>query len=347
MHNPSYNKRPLQQPRSKSTTTAVRWGILGCGNVAETKSGPGFQKARHSELIAVMRRDSEKAADFARRHRVPRFYDHSDDLIKDPQVDAVYISTPPSSHSQLALKVAAARKPCLVEKPMAMTHSECMAMTRAFQKAEVPLFVAYYRRALPRFLKVRELLKNQIVGQISSVRITHYDPLVLGEACQDWRFNPVISGGGLFMDLASHGLDLLDFLIGPIKTVSGLAVNTGGSYTAEDVTAICFEFECGIVGTGIWNFNANYSQDQIIFMGSKGELECPVFSDTNILLRQNSTQEAFHFRNPPHVHQPLIQSIVNQLIGEAHCASTAESGARTSRIMEQCLQSHYATPERK
>ena len=145
------------------------------------------------------------------------------------------------------------------------------------------------------------------------------------------------------MDLASHGLDLLDFLIGPIKTVSGLAVNTGGTYSAEDVTAICFEFKCGIVGTGIWNFNANYSKDQLIFMGPKGELECPIFSDTDILLRRHSTQETFHFRNPPHVHQPLIQSVVDQLIGESQCESTGESGARTSRIMEQCLQSYYSS----
>src|SRR5688500_4072884 len=104
----------------------IRWGIIGCGDVTEVKSGPGFQKARGSALVAVMRRDRAKAEDFARRHGVPRAYTDAEALIADPDVDAVYIATPPSSHRALALQVAAARKPCLVEKPMAMTHDECV-----------------------------------------------------------------------------------------------------------------------------------------------------------------------------------------------------------------------------
>src|SRR5437762_8993101 len=149
----------------------IRWGIIGCGDVTEIKSGPGFQKAEGSALVAVMRRDLEKAKDYARRHGVARAYGRADELIHDAEVDAVYIATPPSSHCDLALRVAAAGKPCLVEKPMAVDHAECVAMNEAFRAAGQPLWTAYYRRALPRFLKARELVLSGALGRITSVQL--------------------------------------------------------------------------------------------------------------------------------------------------------------------------------
>src|SRR3954468_2626810 len=140
--------------------STIRWGIVGCGDVTEVKSGPGFQKAEGSELVAVMRRDAAKAQDYARRHGVQRAYDRAEDLIADPQVDAVYVATPPSTHAELALAVAAAGKPCLVEKPMARNHAECLQMVEVFAAQGLPLWVAYYRRALPRFVLVRDLLAD-------------------------------------------------------------------------------------------------------------------------------------------------------------------------------------------
>lgn len=320
---------------------SVRWGIVGCGDVTEVKSGPGFQNADGSALAAVMRRDVDKAADYARRHGVPRFYGQADALIEDSHVDAVYVATPPSSHLDVALKVADAGKPCLVEKPMAMNLSECEQMVAAFRETGRPLFVAYYRRALPRFLRVRELLRDGAVGDLSSVHITHYDPLARGDEANGWRFRPEISGGGLFMDLGSHGLDLLDFLVSPIRQEWGCAANTGGTYEAEDVVTGGFEFESGIVGTGIWNFNADYSDDRITFTGSDGEVQCPVFSDSDILVRKGDETAALEYRNPPHVHQPLIQTVVDELLGRGRCESTGESAARTARVMDRCLKSYY------
>ena len=212
---------------------AVRWGLIGCGDVAEVKSGPALQKAEGSALVAVMRRDRAKADDFARRHGVPRAYTEADALISDPEVDAVYVATPPSSHFELALKVAAAGKPCLVEKPMAANHAECLRMIEAFRAARRPLWVAYYRRALPRFLKVRALLRDGAIGQVTAVHMYVSDPLATGESARVWRFNPAISGAGLFLDLASHYFDIVDFLVGQITAATGFAINTGKSYAPE------------------------------------------------------------------------------------------------------------------
>jgi 1,5-anhydro-D-fructose reductase (1,5-anhydro-D-mannitol-forming) len=316
--------------------THVRWGIIGCGSVTEVKSGPGFQKARHSSLVAVMRRDRAKADDYARRHGVPRVHDSAEDLVGDPEVDAVYVATPPASHERLALLAAAARKPCLVEKPMARTHAECTRMLAAFRDAGVPLWVAYYRRALPRFLKVRELLGAGAIGRLTSVHIQIADRLATGEQARTWRFDPAQAGGGLFFDLGSHCLDLVDFLVGPIEEVHGFALNTGGTYAAEDVT--CAAFRAGAVaGTGAWNFHAGATADVMTLTGSGGTVITPVFADDDIVLARDGSREVFPVRNPPHVHQPLIQSIVDELRGEGRCASTGESGARASWVMECCV----------
>jgi 1,5-anhydro-D-fructose reductase (1,5-anhydro-D-mannitol-forming) len=318
----------------------VRWGIIGCGDVAEFKSGPGFQKARGSALVAVMRRDRAKAEDFARRHGVPRVYADADALIAEPEVDAVYIATPPSSHCELALRVASAGKPCLVEKPMAMSHQECIAMIDAFVARRTPLWVAYYRRALPRFLTVRDLLVSGAIGRVTSVHITVQEPLAARPAADQWRVDPTISGGGLFLDLGSHCLDLVDFLIGPISAVSGYAINSGGAYRAEDITAAAFQIGDAVAGTGIWNFNAAEKRDGIVFTGSRGELRTPVFTDGDVLVVSDGQEQTYRLRNPPHVHQPLIQTIVDELSGEGRCESTGASAARTSWVMDRCLESY-------
>jgi 1,5-anhydro-D-fructose reductase (1,5-anhydro-D-mannitol-forming) len=312
----------------------VRWGIIGCGDVTEVKSGPGFQKADGSALVAVMRRDRAKADDFARRHGVPRVHDTSAGLIADPTVDAVYVATTPSSHHELALQVAAAGKPCLVEKPMAVAHAQCLQILDAFRQAGQPLWVAYYRRALPRFLKVRELLRAGAIGRVTSVHVDVRESLATPERAASWRLNPSLSGGGLLLDLGSHCVDL-DFLLGPITAVHGYSVNTGSAYESEDVTTAAFDFGT-TAGTAVWNFNAGSSMDRISFTGSSGELITPIFTDGDVIVDTGS-RTAHRFRNPPHVHQPLIQTIVDELRGYGQCESTGESGARASWVLDKCL----------
>ena len=321
----------------------VRWGIVGCGDVTEVKSGPGFQKATGSALAAVMRRDFAKAEDFARRHGVPRVHRHADDLIDDPGVDAVYIATPPDSHCELALRVAAAGKPCLVEKPMALNHAECLRMTAAFRERGVPLWVAFYRRALPRFLLVLDLLRQQAIGQLTSIHVELFDRLTTGDGALVWRFDPAASGGGLFFDRGSHTLDLVDFLAAPIREVSGTSWNTGGTYAAEDVTVASYIVESNVPGTGVWNFNADASLDRLRFVGAEGHLVTPIFIDGDVVIARDGKSEVHAVRNPPHVHQPLIQTIVDELNGRGRCESTGDSGARTSWVMDRCVATYYSS----
>jgi predicted dehydrogenase len=315
---------------------AVRWGIIGCGDVTEVKSGPGFQQVPGSALVAVMRRDRAKAEDYARRHGVARAYDRAADLLADPEVDAVYIATPPSSHMELARLVADAGKPCLVEKPMAMNYGECLAIVGAFSARRIPLWVAYYRRALPRFLAVRERLTGGTIGRLTSVHVQVTERLAAADVLSNWRFDPAV-GGGLFLDLASHCVDLLDFFAGPITGAHGFALNTGGAYPTADTISASFVFENGVVGTGVWNFNAHEKTDAIVLTGTRGTISTPIFTDGDVAIDAGGLRDVLPIRNPPHVHQPLIQSIVEELQGRGRCESTGESGARASWVLDCCL----------
>jgi len=325
---------------NKPMMNTIRWGIIGCGNVTEAKSGPGLQKAEGSSLVAVMRRDGEKARDYAERHGVPRWYDDADKLIHDPEVDAVYVATPPSTHAEYAIRVAAAGKPVYVEKPMARDAGECRRMIAACREAGVPLFVAYYRRALPRFLKIKELLESGAIGMPCFVTMTqYYTPGDYDPAHLPWRVQPEIAGAGIFLDLAAHTLDILDFLLGPVAEAKGMAQNQAGLYPAEDCVSAALTFENGALGTGIWCFTAynDAPVDQNEIVGSKGKLRFSTFGTEPIELATADGVSLHPAPTPPHIQQPLIQTIVNELHGIGSCPSTGDTAVRTSEVMDAIL----------
>ncbi|WP_348970601.1 Gfo/Idh/MocA family protein [Chondrinema litorale] len=319
------------------------WGVIGVGNVCEKKSAPGLQKVEHSEIKTVMRRNVEKAADFAQRHNVPNYTGNAEDILNDPEINAVYIATPPSSHTELALKAAAAGKITYVEKPMANSFEECQQMVDAFKEADLPLFVAYYRRALPNFLKIKELVDSGTIDEVRTVNIQFYQPLKkvdLNKDQSNWRVDPDIAGGGYFNDLASHQLDYLDYLLGPIKTATGIKANQSGAYEAEDIVSANWVFENGVIGNGIWCFSTAEiaRKDYTIIIGDKGTIEYETFGNGDVILKTNDNrEEVFHFQMPEHIQQPLIQKMVNELRGEGECPSTGTSAARTNAVMDMIL----------
>jgi 1,5-anhydro-D-fructose reductase (1,5-anhydro-D-mannitol-forming) len=322
----------------------VRWGAIGCGNVTEIKSGPGFQKAAGSALVMVMRRDAALAEDYARRHGVPRWTTDADALIRDPEVDAVYIATPPGTHVEYALRVAAAGKPAYVEKPMGRNYPETHCMVDAFAKAGLPLFVAHYRRRLPRFLKVKELVESGRLGQVTMLTYLHTE--TRRERTGDdleWRLVAEHSGGGIFMDLAPHGLDIFDYILGPLECVQGTAANLGSDYDVEDAVAMHCRFASGAMGLCAWNFAGSVREDEITITGTAGRVTLTLFGNDPVVLETAAGVEQFDLPNPPHIQQPLIQSIVDQLQGRGKCPSTGVEALRTARVIDQVLASYYGT----
>ena len=322
----------------RNTAAGIRWGIIGCGDVTEVKSGPGLQKAAGSSLVAVMRRDGAKAADYAKRHNVPTWYDDADQLINDPTVDAVYVATPPSSHADYVCRVAASGKPVYVEKPMATTADDCRRMIAACESAGVKLFVAYYRRCLPRFVKAKQLIDSGAIGDVQAVSVTLWRPASKAEiAGTEWRIQPAIAGGGLFFDLASHTLDLIDHLCGPIESANGVADNRGGYYAAEDTVAGYWRHASGALGSGSWCFAAGVHRDDVDIVGSRGTIRFSSFAERPVVLTTADGSESFDIPHPPHVQQPLIQTIVDDLLGRGTCPSTGHSALRTSVALDAIL----------
>lgn len=317
----------------------IRWGMIGCGNVTEVKSGPGFQLAENSELAAVMCRNSDKAKDWADRHQVKKWYDNPQQLIDDPEIDIIYIATPPSSHLEYTLMTAKAGKPVYVEKPMAINYGQCQEMNEACSNAGVPLFVAYYRRALPRFLKIKTLLENDALGKLRFVNIMHHQPPSkddLGKK-ENWRTNPEIAGGGYFVDLACHTLDILQFYFGQITSAQGNAANQAGLYAAEDMVIGNFTFLNGVQGTGAWCFSAYNRLDSTVIVGDKGKITFATFGNDPVILETNAGKEVFDLPNPVHIQQPLIQTIVDELLGKGKCPSSGETASWTNWAMDRIL----------
>jgi 1,5-anhydro-D-fructose reductase (1,5-anhydro-D-mannitol-forming) len=323
----------------------IRWGMIGCGDVAEIKSGPGFYKADHSRLAAVMRRNGRLASDYARRHDVPRWHDDADAIIDDPEIDAVYIATLTDSHRDYTLRCARAGKPVYVEKPMAMNHAECVEMIAACRAARVPLWVGYYRRALPRFLKVRTLIEDGAIGEVRLVvsrQLQRLPALAAGEL--PWRINPALSGGGFFFEAACHTFDFLDFLFGPIREVRAFAGNQAGAWSPEDVVAATYHFQSGVFGSGTWCYAADTDEEMNEIVGAKGRIQFSTSMPVPIRLLRGDTVETFALPDPPHVHQPLIQTIVDEQNGIGRCPSTGETAARTAWVMDQILAEFRAIP---
>jgi predicted dehydrogenase len=323
----------------------INWGIIGCGNVTEVKSGPAFSKVEGSKLLAVMRRNKSLAEDYARRHNVPRVYSDANDLINDKDINAIYVATPPGSHMKYAIAALEAGKPVYIEKPMALNYAECLKINEAAQRYSVPVFVAYYRRTLPGFLRVRDLIESGSIGKIRHLEIQLFKAPSEDEksGILPWHVDPAISGGGLFFDLACHQLDYFDFLFGPVQKTNSVVLNHGGLYEAEDFVSAEFIFPGNIVGTGTWCFSLSpeSNRDLIEISGSEGYIRFSAFNFEPIILVNKSGKQEFINERPEHVQYYLIEQIVRSLEGKGVSPSTGITGARTSRIMDEVVEKYY------
>ena len=325
----------------------IKWGFIGCGEVTKYKSGPAFQKIEHSEVVAVMSRDISKAKAYAKERGIAKWYNDAQELINDEDVNAVYIATPPSSHATYAIMSMKAGKPVYIEKPMAVTYEECCRINRISQETGIPCFVAYYRRYLPYFLKVKSLVEEGAIGNVINIQIRFAQPprdLDYNKENLPWRVQPDIAGGGYFYDLAPHQIDILQDMFGYILEANGYKSNRGGLYSAEDTLSACFQFDSGLVGSGSWCFVAHESarEDRIEIIGDKGMICFSVFTYDPIALHTERGREEIPVENPIYVQQPLIQAVVDHLLGKSICNCDGESATLTNWVMDMILHNHLS-----
>ncbi len=320
----------------------LKWGFIGCGEVTETKSGPAFSQVPGSSVVAVMSRSADKARSYAERHGVKRWYTDAIELINNPEVNAIYIATPPSSHATFAIMAMKAGKPVYVEKPLAASYEDCVRVNRVSEETGVPCFVAYYRRYLPYFLKVKDIVNSGTIGRVLNVQIRFAVPprdLDYNRDNLPWRLQPDIAGGGYFYDLAPHQLDLLQELFGVITEASGICANRKQMYQAEDSVCACFKFENGLPGSGSWCFVAHDSakEDHITIIGDQGQVTFSVFNYDPIELHTQNGIETIEVANPPFVQYPLIKSVIEHIQGIGECSCTSVSATPANWVVDQIL----------
>jgi len=318
----------------------INWGIIGCGAVTEVKSGPAFNMVRNSSLVAVMRRNAEKARDYAARHNVPYWYDDAAQLINDANVNAIYIATPPSSHEEYTLKAIKAGKPVYVEKPMALNYASAKRMVIAAKENNIKLSVAHYRRGQPYFNKLKELINNKIIGDVRTVQLDFYKKLLSDEELNlsgnKWRVNAEVSGGGFFHDLAPHQIDLMYYFFGEAESVKSVSLNQSKTYNADDIVAGNILFKNGIVFNGTWCFNCSKSDEKDIckIVGSDGSISFSVFHEQKIVIHKNNSEEIISFTPPRHVQQPMIEKVVEFFLDGDTNPCSAEEGAEVMRLLD-------------
>ncbi len=309
----------------------IHWGFIGCGDVVERKSGKPFWQAGKSEVVAVMCRNIERAKSFASRNDIAHYYDDVMQLIADPAVDAIYIATPPSTHMPYAKLALEAGKPVYVEKPMGLAVAECEEVWQLAQQKNIPLFVAYYRRALPYYVTVKQLLQEGAIGAVRAVNVLHYTAGQGGP--EEWRTNPEIAGGGWFHDMGCHTLDILDEIFGPIVQVTGRAANLSGKTRCADAVSAQFTFENGVLGTAQWCFDAAINKERMQVIGDKGELTFHIMGDV-MTLTVGGEEKEIQVPHPAFIQECMIQNVIDCLMGNATAMSTGETALRTARVME-------------
>ena len=349
---------------------AVRWGIIGLGDVTAVKSGPPFWKCRGSELVAVFRRTPGAAHKWAKAYAPSGCtgYENIDDFLAHPGLDAIYIATPPGGHLETALKVAAAGKHCYVEKPVGRSGRETAAIVSAFEAKGLTLFTAYVSRAYERTDAVRALLAEGAIGD----RVTSVTYTLRGQggargmegAALPWRLDAAQSGGGLVMDVGCHVIDRIDYLLGPLSGVTGSASNRNSpNQQVEDyvevratigpsVSAAVASMGAPVACT--WEFapreDGAAPVDELLICGPNGSLQMAAMSPdapVTVLDADGAVVRRMSFDAPEHAAQRLIQSATDELRGVrgVKCRSRAENALRASRVLDVALGGYYGGRE--
>lgn len=327
----------------------ITWAMVGCGDVTEVKNGPGIYKAENSILKAVTNRTLEKAQSWVERHQHGMVYENIYEVLNDPEIDIVYIATTPDKHKEYAIKCAKAGKHCLIEKPLALNYEEGLEIKQAFEDAGKKAFVAFYRRSLNRFKKVKELIDSGEIGDIEGVNIIRCVKSVEDENA--WRMNSEISGGNIFTETEIHVLDYMISIMGSIADFNYTTNIFQKKNSKFDSINMNFKFESGLIGSGQWLYNCNFEQDRFEIIGENGLIRFEFFNNqAPIYVINNEGCTEYSVQDSIHVGINMEQAIINELMNETdvlngtekfneneNFTGTVEEALKTLKIMDEVI----------
>ena len=328
---------------------ALGWGVIGCGDVVEHKSGPSIAAAERSRMTIVMRRDAAAAGAFARRHGVAAWTGAAGDVIGSDQVDVVYVATPPSSHLQYVRAAAAAGKHVLVEKPMALSESEARLMVAACAEAGVELFVAYYRRFHPHVLRMKEMLAAGAIGRpahgCADIAVGSVARRIAAGA-RPWRADPAVAGGGWFVDMASHRIDLLVWLFGPVADAVGVAARYQPGLAVEQSGVAAMRMRGGALCSVSADFHSGRDADRFAIHGEHGSLTADPLDGHVVTLGTVAGTEQIRCTPFPAPHLGLVRHIEEVLLDGAPNLTSGADGMITETVLDRTVRGAAALVRR-
>jgi predicted dehydrogenase len=315
---------------------AVRWGLIGCGDIAARRVAAALREAPHSALVAVSRRRAELAEEFARRHGARRAHADWRDLVRDAEVDAVYVATPVRVHAEQAIAAAEAGKHVLCEKPMALDVAECERMIAAARGNGVRLGVAYYRHHYPIVARLKALLASGEIGRPVLCQVDVFEPFDAAPgAARSWLLDQAEAGGGPMMDFGCHRLEVLLDLFGPVQEARGFPVNVRfQDRGVEDTCVARLRFARGPEAVLTVTHAAAERRDTFAIYGSEGSAHVGVLNDGVVrIVTGAGTREE---RHPPHpnLHQPLVEDFLAAVREGRDPAVSGAVGRDVSRVLE-------------
>ena len=330
---------------AETSVAPLRWGVIGCGDVVEHKSGPSINAAERSRMAVVMRRDGAAARDFARRHAVAEWTDDAAAVVGSDNVDIVYVATPPASHLQYVRAAAAAGKHVLVEKPMALNAADARLMVDACASAGVELFVAYYRRFQPHVLRMRELLAAGAIGRpahgCADIAVGGFARRIAA-GTRTWRDDPAIAGGGGFVDMASHRIDLLVWLLGAVADAAGVAARYEPDLAVEQAAVAAMRMRSGALCSVSGDFHSGRDADRFAIYGERGTLTADPLDGHIVTLSTAAATEEFRCTPFPAPHLGLVRHIEAVLLDGAHNRASGTDGVVTETVLDCAVRGRMA-----
>ncbi len=314
----------------------IRWGIIGCGDIARKRVASAIQLDPNSELIAACRRDETKLRQFCDDFSVEQAYRSADELLAADDIDAVYIATPVHEHRPQTLAAAAAGVHVLCEKPMALNATECDEMIAACRHHGVLLGVAYYRRFYPVVRRMKELIAAGEIGGVLSVNVVCATPLDISPGDDGyWRVIPESGGGGALMDIGSHRINLLLDMFGPIAEVKSFCGTLAAEYASENIASVLFRHQSGVHASLTCLFGTPLDPDEFVVIGTRGRLRTAPLNGGELTIETADGHRVE--QHPPHanLHAPLIADFTAAILADCPPTVTGEEGRRTTEAMDR------------
>jgi predicted dehydrogenase len=304
----------------------LNWIVIGIGDIVTRRVIPAIEAEPRSHLYGLVTRDPAKAT----KYGDARAWGSLDEALADPEVHAVYVGTPVFLHAPQTIQSLRAGKHVLCEKPMAMNEPEARDMVDAAKETRKTLGVAYYRRFYPKVVRAKQLLEAGVIGKPVLAELTchmWFD----GTGPRSWLVDPAKAGGGPLLDVASHRIDVLNYLFGKPLRATGQLSNVVHRYAVEDNATVLIEYESGVRGVVDARWHSKISRDECRIRGTEGEMEMSPLNGPDLIYPGGRESLPVH----SNVHLPLIENFVDAVTGKARLISSGADSYWTDWITEE------------